>query len=216
MTTTNFNYRGGDGAKWGPGDWYGDFHAELIRALKSGEDFDTGWYGVKKEIQSARIWREGRKLCVEVSVSNDFDISGQSKGWIDLSRHILLTDRQAEECLEIFKEEIDKTIAAAEDVQKGNDFVGMFLVGEDRGPGLSPWHLTFIVDFSGRNYETPPGESYRRWGWQEVSTDDVHDMEAFPRELSKETADKIRNAIFEGGIPEKGEVFDGWRVRPAP
>ena len=215
MTTTNFNYRNGDGAKWGPGDWYDDFREELVRALKSGEDFDTGWYGVKKEIQSARIWRDGRKLCVQVSVSNDFDIEGTCDGWLDLSGRLLVTEQHVEDFLEDFKEEIDKTLAAAEDNQKDNDFIGMFLIGKDQGPGMSPWTLTFLVDWSGHGFDSPPGDSYHRWGWQEVETDDDLDMEAIPKELDKETADQIRNAIFEGGIPDDGEVFNGWRVRPA-
>lgn len=215
MTTTNFNYRNGDGAKWGPGDWYDDFRAELVRALKTGKDFDTGWYGVKKEIQSARIRRDGSKLWVEVSVSNDFDITGQSEGWMDLSPHDLSSDASTERCLDAFTEEIDKTLLAAEDDQKDNDFIGMFVVGKDQGPGMSPWQLTFLVDFSGHGFDVPPGDSYHRWGWQEVETDDDLDMEAIPRELDKETADQIRNAIFEGGIPNEGEVFNGWRVRPA-
>lgn len=48
----------GDAAKWGVSDFYDEHEAALRKALASRKPFTTGWYGVKKEIQSGRIWRE--------------------------------------------------------------------------------------------------------------------------------------------------------------
>ena len=62
---------------------------------------------------------------------------------------------------------------------------------------------------------SPPGDSYHRWGWQEVDTDDDSDVEAFPNEIEKEAADKIVEAIFSGDVDDAGKdglVVDGWRV----
>jgi len=62
-----------DHAKWGVTDFYEEDETELREALRSGAPFDTGWYGVKKEIQSGRITRPKRngKLYIEVSTSMD-------------------------------------------------------------------------------------------------------------------------------------------------
>ena len=43
----------------------------LQKALDSGEDFDTGWHGFKKEIQSIRIKATGNEITVEVCQSMD-------------------------------------------------------------------------------------------------------------------------------------------------
>lgn len=67
-----------DGAHCGLGDWYPEIEKGLQTALRSGEDFTTGWYSSKKEIASARISRCGRDIKVEVSVNNDNDVEGMS------------------------------------------------------------------------------------------------------------------------------------------
>ncbi len=41
---------GMDGAKWGVSDFYEEYETALRDAIGSGAPFDTGWYGVKKEI----------------------------------------------------------------------------------------------------------------------------------------------------------------------
>jgi hypothetical protein len=60
----NFSYTGSDGAHWCASQPYEDFVVALRAALNSCSDFDTGWLGVKKEIQSFRISRFGTNLKV--------------------------------------------------------------------------------------------------------------------------------------------------------
>ncbi|ABM96936.1 hypothetical protein [Methylibium petroleiphilum] len=65
--------KGMDAAKWGVSDFYDD-NAEALRcAIATGNPFDTGWYSVKKEIQSARVSRARRNgpITIEVSASMD-------------------------------------------------------------------------------------------------------------------------------------------------
>ena len=69
----SFNKRPGDGAHWGVDEPYDEVIAELIRAIDSGLDFDTGFYSSKKEIESGRIARRGDVMWASVSVSDDFD-----------------------------------------------------------------------------------------------------------------------------------------------
>jgi hypothetical protein len=215
MNRVNFQYERSDGASWGASSFYEAFETELARAIKSEQVFDTGWYSVKKEIESARIWRVGSRIHVEASVSNDFDEEGHSDGFIDLPESFLVApdDAGVERIIEALKKEIDKTIAAAEENRDDDAWVGLYIVGEDQGPGMSPWKYTYLKDLTTIGSERPPGDYYHRWGWQEVDTDDARDHDAIPAGLTRETADKIRDAIHEGELPDEGAVFDGFRVR---
>jgi len=203
--TFTFNHRG-DGAKWSVSDFYEDFESELIRALSSGLDFDTGFYGVKKEIESGRIERRGDTIFVTVSVSDDFDCEGV--GEVSFPAIDLTVDA--------VKAALDEALDAARENQRDNEVAALYLVGKDQGPGMSPWSFTFLRDMSGYDFESPPGDSYHRWGWQEVDTDDDSDVEAFPKEIGAEVAAKIAEAVFAGEVDDAGKdgvVIEGWRVR---
>lgn len=63
----NHEYAG----KWSITDFYADSETILREALASGEDFDTNWFGCKKEIHYARITREEGEITVTVSVHMD-------------------------------------------------------------------------------------------------------------------------------------------------
>ena len=63
-------------------------------ALNSGEDFDTGWWGCKKEIRYARIVREDGEITVEVSCCMDDLWDGN-----DLIYDALWEERHTEEKL---------------------------------------------------------------------------------------------------------------------
>ena len=52
-------------------DLYPQSEAKLREALASGEDFDTDWFGCKKEIRYARYIREGNSITVKVSAQMD-------------------------------------------------------------------------------------------------------------------------------------------------
>lgn len=58
-------------AKWGLTDFYEESERKLRDALNSGEDFDTGWWGCRKEIRYARIVRKNGEICVSVSCHMD-------------------------------------------------------------------------------------------------------------------------------------------------
>lgn len=58
-------------SKWGISDFYEEAEQSLRDALASGEDFDTGWFGCKKEINYAQIVREGGEITVYVSAHMD-------------------------------------------------------------------------------------------------------------------------------------------------
>jgi len=58
-------------SKWGLTDWYEESEKMLREAMASGEDFDTGWFGCRKEIRYARIVRENGEYTVEVSSHSD-------------------------------------------------------------------------------------------------------------------------------------------------
>ena len=63
----------GDAAKWGVSDFYPQAAQALRAALLERGPFDTGWYSVKKEIQSARVLRakRGGRLSLSASASMD-------------------------------------------------------------------------------------------------------------------------------------------------
>ena len=219
MSRLNFHYDRSDGAKWGVGDFYDDFEAELVRALREEIVFDTGWYSVKKEIQSAHIWRVGGRLHVEVSVSNDFDEEATMDGHLVLPEFFqnpeAIDEAAIDSVLTALKAELDKTLAAAEEMRDGQSGIRMFIIGQDQGPGMFPWQYTFLLDTSLHGADVPSGDNYHRWGWQEVETDDDQDASAFPTEMPRETADKIKAAVLEDDLPDEGIAIDGWRVRLA-
>lgn len=60
-----------DWGSWGIGDFYDKPEALLKEALASGERFDTGWHGYKKELETMRIQRAEDKTIVSVHAYHD-------------------------------------------------------------------------------------------------------------------------------------------------
>ena len=58
-------------SKWGISDFYPEAETSLRQALESGEDFDTGWFGCKKEITYAHIVKAGDEITVSVACHMD-------------------------------------------------------------------------------------------------------------------------------------------------
>ena len=58
-------------SKWGLSDFYEEAEKSLRDVLASGEDFDTGWFGCKKEIDYAQIVRDGGKIMISVACHMD-------------------------------------------------------------------------------------------------------------------------------------------------
>lgn len=65
-------------SQWCLTDFYEKSEQKLRDALASGEEFDTLWWGCKKEIHYARIMRDDEDITVEVSCHMDdlFDGDG--------------------------------------------------------------------------------------------------------------------------------------------
>lgn len=97
---------------WGLTDFYEQSKQKLMDALNSGEEFDTGWFGCKKEIRYARICREDGHITVEVSCHMD-DL--YDEGGPDLIYDALWEERHTEE--ELPDDIIDYIIDEAIDVQ---------------------------------------------------------------------------------------------------
>lgn len=58
-------------SQWCLTDFYEKSEQKLRDAIASGEEFDTGWWGCKKEIRYARIMRDDEDVTVEVSCHMD-------------------------------------------------------------------------------------------------------------------------------------------------
>ena len=58
-------------SKWSLTDFYPEAEAELKKALESGEDFETDWFGCKKEIRYAKITGDQEEITIEVSAHMD-------------------------------------------------------------------------------------------------------------------------------------------------
>jgi hypothetical protein len=153
--TTNFDCSG-DGASWGPSSWYIDFEEKLRAAIESGDKFDTGYVGVKKEIQSFRIHTKDSGFVCEVSCSDDFDTEG--KGEVFLTR-----EGTTEEIMDKIRSALDSASNEADEDRKANERYRGFAI-----PKNGHWIETFIQDTGGYGdiSDSPPGDCYQRWGWQ--------------------------------------------------
>lgn len=162
----------GDGAHCGLSDWYPDKEKALLRALKSGKPFDTGWYSSKKEIASARVFTQEDGPCpgiyVEVSVSDDFDTVGKAGA--------MATDRTLEAVRKAIYAAWDDALL---DKEKNEPYVGFsilarrtryscYIGGKPQGKPKRrlSWVETYIHDKSGDGIGSPPGDNYHKWGWQ--------------------------------------------------
>lgn len=72
MKTIDIAEKSGEYAsKWGLTDFYPEAEEILREALASGEDFETDWFGCKKEIRYARITGSQNEITIEVSAHMD-------------------------------------------------------------------------------------------------------------------------------------------------
>lgn len=95
-------------SKWGITDFYEDVEALLREVVESGEDFDTGWFGCKKEIRYAMYTKNRYGFFITVSAHMDdlyegadliydalyeeFDVIGVTDDLIDEIRELALED----------------------------------------------------------------------------------------------------------------------------
>ena len=149
-------FQRGDGAHRGLSDWYPENEAALKAALDARQPFDTGWYGSKHEIASARIWsNEGELIHVDVSVSDDFDTNGSGQSYTEIWT------------LEAVAKAIDAAWDEANEDRKASELYVGFSIHDSTGA----WIETYILSAGG--YDTPPGDHYHWWGWQHDEKDEI-------------------------------------------
>lgn len=199
------SFSGCNQTKWGATDFYGQDRATILAAMRSGLDFETPWLSCKKEILSTRISRKGVKTTVKVSVSDDFDTPGMGEASRRIVAHSRISDESILRALEKLGDEAhDK---AERDRKCNQDYIG-YSVGPDEKP--YPWVLTYLVNGGGCN--TPSGDNYHWWGWQEVETDEETDEPApHPPEerIPVDVADKLAEMMEQGISPA---VYAGFRA----
>jgi hypothetical protein len=190
----------GDSTRWGATDFYDQVKTALVAAMRSGLDFETPWMSCNKECISTQVSRTKGKTTVRVSVSDDFDTPGMGEA----SAHVMHHSKVSDERIVCRLQELgDAAHQDAEDDRKGNaDYVG-YSVGPDEKPYT--WVLTYLVNAGGE--DTPSGDYYFWWGWQDVEDDE----EPRPPEdqIPAEVADKLAEMMEEGISPA---VYGGFRA----
>lgn len=186
-------FASGDGAHCGLTDWYPKQEEALLRALKSGKPFDTGWYSSKKEIASARIYTDYRQPCpgifVEVSVSDDFDTIGRSGSMV------------IERTLDGISKAISEALEDAEVDRKNNQTYRGYSI-HHKGNCID----YFLVNCAGM--DQPPGDFYQHWGWQ-----DSEDEGATPSfKIPKRTADAFSEHAW--SLSKKELKIGQWTIKP--
>jgi hypothetical protein len=188
-------------ARWGISDFYEENRIALLAWLESGENFDTGWYGAKKEIHSGRILREGDFFTCEAWCSDDFDTEGRGEATFLLNQ---LDDKSPAAVLEHIIEALDMAMEAAEENRRDNEVYEGFSIGEiDLTTGKrSNWVYTFIAPKGEGHYlPEPPGDHYFVWGWQEET-----DLLPFA------TALDFERFAMDPNNEEPGMTIGTWRI----
>jgi hypothetical protein len=183
-------FRRGDGAHRGLSDWYPENEAALKAALDAHQPFDTGWYGSKHEIASARIWSaDGDSINIEVSVSDDFDTNGTGRR------------RIKEWSIDEVASSVDEAWDSADEDRKDNEpYIG-FSIHDSTGA----WVETYILAVG--EYDTPPGDNYHWWGWQH---DEVHDVGIPHPDIPEDTVTAFEKFAYGGGDEL---CVNGWTIR---
>lgn len=94
-------------SKWGITDFYEDIEALLREAVESGEDFDTGWFGCKKEIRYAMYTKNRDGFFITVSAHMDDLYDGEEliyDALYEVSDAIVVTDDMINEIRELAME----------------------------------------------------------------------------------------------------------------
>jgi hypothetical protein len=182
-----------DGSHCGLTDWYDSLESAIVAAIARGRKacWTTGWYASKKEIASARITCAGGEITAEVSVSDDLDTEGHGSVTIPYTKN-----------LDKLRAAVDAAWNEAGETQKDNRLYYGFSVGRE-----GRWEFTIILPAGeGHHMETPPGDNYHRWGWQEVEDGKDHPA-VIPANVAKLILDWATDC-------DEGEAtYGGWTAK---
>jgi hypothetical protein len=210
----------GDGSHWGVSDWYEEIENALLDVLRTGVDFDTGWYSSKKEIWSGRVTRKGSMIQCAGSVSDDFDTEGYGSMTLTVD-----PAESPEDLLERIREGLNEAIDHAETNRKDNQVYCGWSIGQvnpETGQRKN-WLYTYIQPLGDGNFmDSPPGDCYHRWGWEDQDPDETSDEHAeraaeeqheFNRTQYPDLPDHIRKAFeeFIESCEAETMTLDGWR-----
>lgn len=186
-------FQRGDGAHRGLSDWYSENEAALKAALDAHIPFDTGWYGSKHEIASARIRStDGHTIKVEASVSDDFDTEG----------------RGSNATTEWTLEAVAEAVAAAWDEADENRANNAPYVGFSIHDSTGSWIETYLLSVG--EYDTPPGDNYYWWGWQHDEQDEI----GVPNPCIPAAAVAAFEEYASKGDWSASLTVSGWTIRP--
>jgi hypothetical protein len=181
----------GDGAHCGLTDLYPDREKALRAALKARKPFTTGWYASKKEVASCKIECDGKKIVVEVSVSNDFDTTGLGRSEIEIAKDDTVDN--------LMQEIYDKTHEAwgkAGEEQESNRTEEMYCIGYCKAGKRVNWIETYLVNVGEGENERPHGDFYHKFGWQEESSEIPADVKKKLEEKMQSLRHKIKVGKF--------------------
>jgi hypothetical protein len=208
-------FASGDGAHCGLTDWYPKKERALKRALKRQQPFDTGWYGSKKEIASARVYStDGKTVLVEVSVSDDLDTGG-------LGSAMAMRGAVPVNICSV-QEAIHRAWAEANENQKDNRLYYGFAIRrniltsytdysktppkEKKRIWKQAWIETLILPRGdGGMMNEPPGDNYHVWGFQ---------GESIVPKKHREALEAWANKFIAGQTKDKSFTSGKWTIEP--
>ena len=153
-------------AKWGVADLYEWTGNALRKALEDGYDFDTGKWGAKKEIEYARIVRQGDQIKVTVWVYDDFDTEGKCE--LEFS----VAECDVDRMMQKIENALDEAATGARKDKVENEVYEGFALGEEIDGKRVNWIETYIAPKGdGWMLDQPPGDHYHEWGWQEEGSE---------------------------------------------
>lgn len=205
-------FASGDGANCGLGDWYPEKEKALAQAIKRQKPFDTGWYGSKKEIASARVYSlDGQTVQVEASVSDDFDTPGMGSAIAFGASPVSL--EQVREAIyrawdEASDNQRDNRMYAGFSILRRTKRYGMYIGGKPHGKGhiAESWVETLILPAGiGDFMSEPPGDNYHQWGFQ--------GEEPIPVKV-KDELEQWANDFLAGKAKGKSKTVEKWTIKP--
>lgn len=191
-----------DAAKWDVTDWYPANNAALRDAIVNVEEWDTGWYSCKKEIQSGRVYCNGNEITCEVSVSDDFDTEGRG-----CSSFLIPKDwdgQDADWIMELIESHLYAALEQAKQDQRDNALYAGYSIGRTDNQGQPKnWLETYVAPLGfGDELDEPPGDYYYHWGWQ-AETDEI------PAHI-KEQFEEFASNCSDGMLVSEGWYIKSW------